>query len=276
MLSDKKIIENLNLTGNFLEASMFSEIANHDHYIATAEWPFSTSNFNGTADIIALNHHVQFEEPLVFFIIECKKANKDHKVWVFDRCSGNRDITHPFLRFAPNGSRVYTDRTGYLLPLMGINRVEDAPLYNKGYELRETDGNLNRNDSERIHKALTQANRAFVALAETDVTKIFKVSKATFEVREILFVPLVITNATIKVLNYSSEKIDKNKGEIDVEHITTEERDFILYDFPLSSELQVSGNHNSEVIYPYKRPTFIVRADKAIELMQAISSAAEY
>jgi len=56
MITNKQIVDNLNLTGNFLESSVFADLNSHQHFIATAEWPFSQPTFNGSAGIVALNH----------------------------------------------------------------------------------------------------------------------------------------------------------------------------------------------------------------------------
>src|ERR1019366_8617480 len=99
---------NLNLTGNFLEASVFYEMSQNKDLLVTAEWPFSFNKVggkvDGIADIIAVDINVKWgSEPLVFFAIECKKVKTDQKVWIFDRHKGSRDITHPFLRISTEG-----------------------------------------------------------------------------------------------------------------------------------------------------------------------------
>lgn len=279
MLTPEQIINNLNLTGNFLEASVFADLEKSDHFLVTAEWPFSQPTFQGTADIIAMNHNVTWEsEPLVFFAIECKKAKKDQKVWVFDSSRSKKDLYHPMIKIDPEGKILYEPRTGYFLPDLGVSRVEHAPLYNKGYELRENDGNLNRNDSERIFTSLTQANKAAVGVAKSNFKGIFDINQAAFENRPIAIIPIVITNAKIKTMTYDATKIDKTTGEVKAENVTFEDRDWVMFDYALSDDLQLRGNHRNKesVIQPIKRPTYIVSASNAINLMQELANAAEY
>lgn len=279
MLTSEQIISNLNLTGNFLEAAIFSELIKSDHFLVTAEWPFSQPTFQGTADIIAMNHNVTWDsEPLVFFAIECKKARADQKVWVFDKSYSRRDEKHPLIKIDQGGNITYEGRTGYLIPNLGVNRVEDAPIFNKGYELRESDGNLNRNDSERIYTSLTQANKAAVGIAKSNYKKIFSVNAQLFERNPLAIIPVVITNAQLKVISYGPEKINKKTGEIEPSDVTLEDRDWLMFDYPLSNDLQLMGIQKNQdaSIQPIKRPTYIVSASNAINILKEIVNAAEY
>jgi hypothetical protein len=279
MLTPEQIINNLNLTGNFLEASIFAELEKNDHFLVTAEWPFSQPAFQGTADLIAMNYNVTWDsEPLVFFAIECKKAKSDQKVWVFDKSRSKRDLYHPMIRINNEEKITYDARTGYLLPNLGINRIEDAPIYNKGYELRDNDGNLNRNDSERIFTSLTQANKAAIGVVKSNYKNIFKVSQMTFENRPIAIIPIVITNAELKTITYDPAKVDQKTGEVKAEDVTFENRDWVIFDYALSNELQLMGENlnTKSTIQPIKRPTYIVSASSAVSFMQELASAAEY
>ncbi len=279
MLTSKQIIENLNLTGNFLEAAIFSELVKSNHFLVTAEWPFSQPTFQGTADIIAMNHNVNWDsEPLVFFAIECKKAKADQKVWVFDSNRSERDVKHPMIKISQDGDVVYESRAGYLIPNLSVNRVEDAPLYNKGYELRESDGNLNRNDSERIYTSLTQANKAAVGVVKSNYKNVFNINPQLFERNPVAVIPIVITNAQLKTISYNPEKIDKNSGEIKSSEATLEDRDWLMFDYPLSNDLQILGKPRGQdaTVQPIKRPTYIVSAHNALNIMHEIVGSAEY
>lgn len=266
----------MNLTGNFLEAKLFADLSATNRYLVTAEWPYTQPTFNGTADIIAINYSANLpNEPLVAFAIECKKVRPDQKVWVFDKTKSKHDILHPFLKMSDTGKRLYNQRLGYLLPSIGEHNVDLAPVFNKGYELRQSDGSLNRNESEKIYGALLQANKAFVGLVKSNLTKVFKVQSKVFEERDVLIVPIVVTNAQIKTINYDPMHIDSVSLEL-LEAAEIINRDFIIYDFPLVDDLQLSGSLEGFTdIQPYKRPTFIVNASKALEIMDAISRHAE-
>lgn len=279
MLTPQQIINNLNLTGNFLEASIFAELEKSEHFLVTAEWPFSQPEFQGTADLISMNYNVTWDsEPLVFFAIECKKAKNDQKVWVFDKSRSTRDLYHPMIRIDAEKKITYDPRTGYLLPNLGIGRPEDAPIYNKGYELRNNDGNLNRNDSERIFTSLTQANKAAIGIVKSDYRNIFKVNQMTFENRPIAIIPIVITNAVLKTMTYNPTKVDKKTGEVKAEDVTFQDRDWVIFDYALSNELQLIGENVStkSTIQPIKRPTYIVSASNAVSFMQELAGVAEY
>lgn len=279
MPSNQQIVSNLNLTGNFLEASTFSRLVESDHFLVTAEWPFSQPTFQGTADIIALNHNVNWDsEPLVFFAIECKKAKPDQKVWVFDSNRTDRDLRHPMLKITQTGQTLYEGRAGYLIPNLGVNRVEDAPLFNKGYELRENDGNLNRNESERIYVSLTQANKAAVGLAKTNYKEIFDVNQQVFARNPIAIVPVVITNAKLKTISYDPSSIDSNSGEIRTADVTFQDRDWLMFDYPLTNDLQLPGDFQNRdgTVQPIKRPTYIISASNFVSILQEIATAAEY
>lgn len=276
MLKDEQIITNLNLTGNFLEAKMFSELIKSKHFLVTAEWPFTQPTFQGTADIIALNHKVTWDtEPFVVFAIECKKVKSDQKVWVFDRSRSKSDILSPFVKIQASGSIFYEDNTGYIIPGLDVSQFSEIPLFNKGYEFREKDGNLNRNESEKIYNSLTQANKALIGICKSDYKKIFKVSESVFESRHLLVVPIVITNAVIKTVEYQPDDIDIQTGEIDPKKVKFSEKDWVIFDYPLADDVQVRGNYKGSIVQPIKRPTIIVNASKAIEVMQEICNSSE-
>ena len=276
MLTAKQIVDNLNLTGNFLEASVFFELVTSGRFLATAEWPYSQPTFQGTADIIALNHHVEWgSEPLVFFAIECKKAKPDQKVWVFDVSRTSKDMLYPMVKIDQSGRVLYERTTGYLMPSTGINSTDDAPIFNKGYELRESDGNLSRNDSERIYTSLTQANKAAISLVKSNYKDIFSVHPDAFEQHPTAIVPVVITNATIKIIKYSPKNINNQSGEISVKDVELENKDWIFFDYPLPHDLQLNGKYGDSSIRPIKRPTYVISAPKAIEKMDEISRYAE-
>lgn len=277
MLSTEQIVNNLNLTGNFLEARVFNELEQHEHFIVTAEWPFSQPTFQGTADIVTLNHQVSWQnDNLVVFAIECKKAKPDQKVWTFDVSRSKRDVYHPFIQKTSTGGILYNNTTGYILPSLSIHSTQDSPIFNKGYELRESDGNLNRNDAERIYTGLLQANKALFGAVKSNQTQIFNVPPQTFEDRSILFIPVVVTNAALKVLTYDPLKIDPKTAELSDKKIKIEDRDWVLFDFPLPNDLQLMGELNKVSVQPIKRPTLIVKADNAISVMESFCSDSKY
>jgi hypothetical protein len=157
-----------------------------------------------------------------------------------------------------------------------VGSRQNAPLFNKGYELRETDANLNRDQSEKIYNSLTQANRAATALARSNIREIFHVDPLTFENRNVVIVPVVVTNAVLRSLNYDRSRVDPSKGEVEEDQAALEDRDWLIFDYPLPNELQIRGpNESGEDIQPIKRPTFIVSSNKVIDIMKAISNDAE-
>lgn len=276
-LSVKQIVESLNLTGNFLEASIFSQLIKSGHFLATAEWPYTQPTFQGTADIIALNHHAEWDsEPLVFFAIECKKVRSEQKVWVFDVSRTNRDLRYPMIKLNPEGKIVYESRAGYLMPDLGVSNMDNSPIYNKGFELRESDGSLNRNESEKIYLSLTQANKATVAVRTKNYKEIFRVPEHIFDDHPTAIIPVVITNAIIKTITYNPDAIDAKTGEIKHSDVAYEDKDWIIFDYALPDDLQLSGKYQGVDAQPIKRPTFIISASKAVEIMKLISAYLEY
>ena len=271
------IKNDLNLTGVFLQKTIFDSLVNTHGFGARREEPYSYrtaygEHFTGTADILA-----SIELPntgVLTLVVECKRADELQKHWVFEtrECSAKEPI-HPFIFYLPPFGVHYAKRL--ILPSLGYNRDEDFEKAIIAFEFKEDKPDkrvLSRNSQENVYKSVIQAYEPLASL-QYDTQSVFELAGTSS--CEILFMPIVVTTANLSVMKYAAKDVDRASGTIDISKLELEPKKWVYYEFPLPESLRLEGHRtlDKSLILKYrpaKSPVFIVNSNAFDEFTKAL------
>lgn len=268
------IKDNLNSTGIFLESYVYDFFVKQGHYGVQREVSYGINvglgdPLDGECDIVASAK--LDEDTVVCFVVECKRAQAEQKYWVFEK--GHLGPSpHPLLTYVLPANNA-TFRDDIHLSDLGYMKPDD---YESAINIYEFDIKLGRRASnldkrERAFIALRQVNEAFSGLA-VGPHKALEIAHNTTskEGLKILYLPLVITTATLLVADYKAEDIDYQSGSIlDNKKINLNEKGWVHFEFPLSGALRT---HYGEYT---KRPTFVVNVNSMPDFITFVENAAK-
>ncbi|MBI4100231.1 hypothetical protein HY439_00620 [Candidatus Microgenomates bacterium] len=258
----------LNGTGLFLEAAVHNILSKNSEYKVLREEPYSgytSESFEGVIDLL-LVRLLQSAGRIVCLAVECKKADQAQKKWVIERWIKSDESSYPFDYFEA-GVNNFNFNKNIFFPSLGYGGIKFFDQGIQTFEFNENSGKLSRNQGERPYLALKQANEAISSFEDERKNRIYEIAGVNFRQYDILFIPIVITTADLLLLDYNPEKIDLSKGEIDIQEVKLNPKDWIHYEFPLPYSLRTRAQGG---LGPVKRPSFIVSAGKCEEFIEKL------
>lgn len=263
-----KIITELNRTGLFLESAIYNLLYRNSAYKIFREEPYigyTSESFEGVIDIL-LAKLIQNAGRIICLAIECKKADQAQKKWVIDKWVKPDEDSYPF-DYYEAGTNSFNYDKNIFFPNLGYGGMKYFDQGIQTFEFNETIGTLSRNQGERPYLALKQANEAISSFIDHRRERIYQIVGTNIRQYDILYIPIVITTADLFLINYNPDKIDLNKGEIDISEVHLNPREWIHYEFPLPYSLRT---RHSKGLGPVKRPSFIVNANKCEEFIDKL------
>lgn len=277
MKKEEAIKASLNLTGNFLTMATaatlkddlgFKHVAVEEPY----DYQFFGPPTEGSLDILALKSVGKHPDHFwLVLVIECKKANPDHKTWIFQRdFQQQRDKL--FNCYYSNPLTLYRKDILASRSLL----YKESPLCSHGYEFNELNGALNRNQENKIFSAAKQANdglngfvlSAYNGLSLNPIGRVCSVFKENIEFMAkspMVVIPIVVTTANLALMDYDHTDVQLDKGEINSSKLILEEVSWVNYAFPLMPSIQVTARDIASgelMVTPNRRSTFVVNSLK--------------
>lgn len=237
---------NLNNTGIFFELAVLKFVNGYKPFCVETQVPYTLAwegmpPINGVMDFLCLNFVANC--PLVYFIIECKKADPSLKDWIFFKRNEDEEESTMF----------YRDNT---LPSPQVKFKE--PFYgdvcDRGIQIvgsKETQAFYDQK-KDPIYNAAIQANTGLKKMICND--KCFTEMQQSYgrNDRIIYYFPIVITTANLYICDANADGIDIITGEANPDEIKYELKEWVEYSVPIPEYLQVSGAD--------RRSTFIVNS----------------
>lgn len=264
------MLEEINGTGIFLESRVHSFLSAQERFRSTREYSYSTESrindripviVEGTVDVLATT--MVNNGSSVCLSIECKRARKDQKHWVFEKRITGSEIYKFIYHNNDQRNRGVSFDLNLNLPSLGYGGMKYFDQAIKVFEFNESTGNISRNNSEITYRALKQANEPIKALAPVPeiIFSYLEVGGAN-----ILFVPIVVTTANLFMLNYSTEDISWETGMVQINKLDLQPKEWIHYEFPLPVTLKMMGRGQPQA----KSPTFIVNAKSFTKFVEKL------
>lgn len=197
---------------------------------------------------------------LIFFIIECKKANNKIKNWILlrNQLQNPRWPTFTFSKpdeqapFAVGVTRSVT------FPTLGYRHSADYDFCVNAIEVNTELSAMNREQAEKIYNSLKRAIHGTYAF-ETSYPKVVEGINYLKETQAYtcLYLPVVITTANIYMPSILIENIID--GEIPQDSFDLgEPRKWATFEFALPDYLSYEAGREDGSIYVPKRTVFIV------------------
>jgi len=241
--NDEIKTSNLNHTGIFLELACLDFIEKFEPFSGETQVPFTLTYgdfqpINGVIDFLCLYHKQNY--PLVYFIIECKKADPAQKSWIF------------FKRYEKESKSCIFYRSG-AKPAANLYVVQ--PLFNdvcdRGYQVVDSKPTLAFKEQARdqIYNAAIQSSAGLKSIVHDNDNRRFK---EAFKMKGengalIFYVPIVITTANLYVCDVGENRIDVKTGEARDEDAQYREERWIEYSVPIPENLRVENFDRNNV-----------------------------
>ncbi|MCK9573675.1 MAG: hypothetical protein M0R20_04700 [Candidatus Omnitrophica bacterium] len=280
MIDKSKITDCFNETGFPFQQWCLETIRNFskDHggwgYKAISEWPFTCPPSNGpllgvhsTADIVAIRGVTGAADTLLFLVIECKRANANIKNWVF--MSDKYDNKPLFIFSKVDDDLKEAAYTTRRLTFPGLNyTTENFDYCNNVIEAKNDFSSLNRNQEERVYKAIRQANQGIFALENKKPRYIENLTTGlpSDVFKYFVFLPVVVTTANLYTTDFDYKNV--TEGNILKENINYTEKKWITYEFPLPDF--INYGRQLDGIALEKRTTFIVNDKSFTDFLSGI------
>jgi hypothetical protein len=248
-----------------LQPSAGHENFKHEWYVEASEVPVSLPNGDETRVDIVLRHRQSQPENPWHLAVECKRAARDYKRWVFfsDIQYGqgpspfNYYTEHARLRNGWN-HQGDPDLSHYLLATAATN---DCPAFDFGIEVRTEPPSRDKRASATtaIEDSLHQ-----VTLGQTGLANTLRRAHMLF----FHLIPVVVTTAELMSAHFDASKISLNDGKIAPQDLKLEPRKWLAVNFRISDVVsQLSGldyNRNKSIAQHIAsrqvRTVFIVQA----------------
>lgn len=271
----EKVKKDLINTGIFLESDtyqLFKKWKDQRVFTTFREYTYSYSrggvNIDNTLDILA-ETGIQDNNLILFLPIECKKADPNLKHWVFEPHRPDSPKQQEMIMSVNVGNTYYS--RWYNLPSLGYHTYSDYENCINVFEFSEAKGALSRNTSKelRAYYAIKQANEAVPGIVE----KIPGLSRMASYANVVI--PIIVTTANLWVTDYDPGKIINESGEIPIDDLKLESKNWVIYSYPLSfhetvpgtlvNDRKIEGSHT-----PDKRLTFIVKSTSLKDFVEKL------
>ncbi|MCX6740321.1 MAG: hypothetical protein NTZ49_03780 [Candidatus Parcubacteria bacterium] len=287
-MEKEKAVKLLNETGYPFQKWCLDTIRNcdQDHgswiFKAVSEFPYTHPSSNGpilgahgSIDIVAVRGVKGIEEKtLLFLIIECKKANSNIKNWIFLNESLDKKPLFIFSDIIDNNlmyERKYLTRQ-LTFPDLGYRLIGDFNYCNQSIETNDKLTTINRNQDDKIYKAIRQAAHGSYAL-ENKIPKYIEgiSNKVNFlQFKHFIYLPVVVTTANLYLTKLDYKKIQN--GDVNFKDIDMEEKKWLSYEFPLPDFINYGVIRDSITISSENRTTFIVNDKSFVEFLKNVGT----
>lgn len=270
-----KVTNSFNETGFPFQQWCFEIIKNTilqgEKFEVISEYPFTFPPSNGpilgvhgTIDILAVKKIKLYADYcLLFLVIECKRANKSIKNWFFTRSKENR---LPVFMFSDVDNKLnekmFVSRK-VIFPNLGYKNIVDFDYCNQVIEINDLLTTVNRNQEEKVYKAIKQVNHGVSAL-ERKIPKYIEGITNIIDLTRVIrffYIPVVVTTANLFIADFDFKKIID--GDISDKEIEYTKKKWLTFEFPLPDFISC-GSEQDQRIAIEKRTTFIVN-DKSFE-----------
>lgn len=275
--SAKAIKRDLNLTGVYLQKTIYDSLKETHKFGVRREEPYSyrtaySEHYKGTADLFAA---IEIKNGGVLsLIIECKRADEKQKYWVFEmRDESSDEPLHPFVFCRPGLGVHYA--SNIQLPSLGYNteaEYEKAILAFEFTDTKKGEHVLSRASTENVYTSLKQA---FEPLASVHRNSQQAYDLAKSPQAELLIMPIVVTTANLSTMKYSASDVDRVSGTIDIDKVELMPKKWVHYEFPIPESLRWEGRldlQKDEGYRPTKSPIFIVNAGHFDEFVSSLKA----
>lgn len=268
----ENIREFLNFSGYPFQHFCGDKLARLDKFQVAAEIPFTHPGTNGpllgvhgAIDLLAACPSSD-NGLLIFFIVECKKANEKIKNWILlpNKQQNPRWPTFCFSQ-QPDGAPMQLGVTRSItFPSLGYNRSTDFDFCINGIEANMGLTTTNKDQSEKVYNPLRQVAHGAIAF-ESSFPKMVEGIEylRDSECAQQLYLPVVITTANIYTADIPVDQIAQ--GEIPPGTLSlSEPRKWVTTEFPLPDYLSYRADREGGSIAMPKRTIFIVN-DQSID-----------
>ncbi len=269
----EKVRELLNYSGYPFQHYCVGRISRLDGFQVSAEVPFTYPPTNGpllgvhgSIDLLAARPSTS-GDLLIWFIIECKKANDKIKNWIFlpNHHQHPRWPTFFSSTQEPNGPYNLAVSRAVCFPKLGYTQGSDFDYCINGIEANTALKSANQDKGEKIYNPLKQVvhgTRAFEATAPKIVEGIeyWRDEKYTRS----LYVPVVITTANIFVADIPAAEVVQ--GEIPQGRLgLSGPKQWVSYEFPLPDYLGYTFQRQGGTTVAVNKRTAFVVNDQSID-----------
>ena len=222
------------------------------------EYPVAFREQDTKIDIIL--RWKRYDEPYIYAILECKRADPSYRCWLFG-ASGE-------LLYA-NHCTVFTYQHGKprVMNLNVINQIYHVPSW---MEVKRPIDKRRLSSPQNIEDSFGQVLRGLAGFANEQ----FKLRIRVESKPRLIFIPIVVTTATLYVANYASDNIEISTGQISKEKISfgelqgpPEQIDWVIADYgagpnvlPDESGAQMDTTNPKELQWFKQRSIFIVNS----------------
>jgi len=283
-LDDKQeIINAINREGIFFRKAIWQKFEKLD-WKCQVESPYSLSKYFEGIDsksIDLLAEKIDTENRIkLYLVIECKKSYAPKNKWIFFKrdekyfkawsfsspSDGFLDSFHTYQRWEPKISICYDQI---------ILKSSRSDKKSKGEKLQID--NI-RGDVTQIYQASAEVSKALYGIishVSDDFNKIdsdFAKSVLGALCKRYWFFPVVITNATLNVCDFETNKNTLKEGKIDPNKFILKSVPWLIFEYPLPSYLHIQDEHSqpNNSYFVRKLPILFLNSMKIDEFLDFI------
>lgn len=247
-------------------------------YRTNYEVPFTFPATNGPllgvqSSIDIIGFYCLHDKYLPCLFIECKRSYKDYKSWVV---LGKKKIGK-ILGIARSRKKdqqgSYTYNTFY--EHINMDSIE-TDLFRGEHivEINEKSENINPSSHDTAQKALLQANHGLKAISSgTTYENILEAAGVEKEMIQ-LFIPVVVTNAELLVLDFDKHQADLSNGFLDIDSAELTAVPWLVYNYDPPDYLLIRGQidpEKAETEVNNRRDTFIVNSNHLQDFLNRLT-----
>ena len=208
----------------------------HEWFVEASEVPVSLPNGNETRVDIVLRHCPNQPENPWRVVMECKRAARDYKRWVFFADAKHANGPSPGSYYTEH-ARLAGSWDGQGEPVMShftepVTASSECPVFDFGVETR-----INRDKKSSATEAIEDSFRQ-VTLGQAGLA--FKLRRAC--ALTIHLIPVVVTTAELMSAHFDTDKVSLDRGTIDPKDLTLASRKWLAVNYRISDVVsQFSG-----------------------------------
>lgn len=223
-----------------LQSAPVTGIKKHEWYVEAAEVPVSLPNGDETRVDIVLKHRYHQPDNPWHVVMECKRAARDYKRWVFFsniQYAKGPSFNHYYTEYARlSGGWDHQGDPPMAHTVDLVGAAQGCPVFDFGVETRiepPTNRDKRASATEAIEDALRQ-----VTLGQTGLANTLRRAHAL----TIRLIPVVVTTAELLSAQFDDEKICLDSGKIDPKDLKLEPRKWLAINHHISNVVsQFSG-----------------------------------
>lgn len=196
------------------------------------------------------------EDTRISLLIECKKNDPKFIDWVF--FSNSNSFTNLFTIFQiinePNESGWTTMPRLHTVNLTGFDSADDArEVKGHYYDLnKKEDNEKTKTSNTAVRDATRQITIGSQAIETREEHLAGRLGAATpaleMEWKSEVLIPIIVTSAKLKLLDFNADKVDAGTGEIPFSAATLKEVPYLVFEYPIPSRLQHRPKNDIDII----------------------------